>query len=359
MSAQFASLRRATSLTSSASASPLWQKNTRPQWQFKRPHFFVGALIALSTIVPLGTSSAASPFIIGVATVPRALPFFVAEHEGYLAQEAPNVKIADCFPGWKCLEKMLAGAFQLSTAADTPIVRASFARSDFAVIATIASSSTDNHIVGSKAAGIFSIKQLVGKKVGVVKGSSIDYFLDSVLVFEGIDPAKVEKLDIAPEQMATALQQQKIDAFALFDPGLSKAVDILGNSVTVLKTPPIYLSTFNIIAPRASLGKNDAEITKVLRAIDKANLFIRQQPDAAQRIMYKRLKMALPTSNSVVSNIDYTLSLDQTFIKTLEGEARWFSQQKGFSGIKPANYLDLIYPTPLLQVRPQAVTIVK
>ena len=316
-------------------------------------------LLAMCCFGQPTTSSAANPLLIGVASVPHSLPFFVAEHEGYLASEAPNVKIADCFPGRKCFEQMLAGTVQLSTVADTPIVRASFARSDFAVLATFATSTSDIQLVVAKSTGISSAKQLVDKKVGVIKGSSIDYFLDSVLVFEGVDPNRVEKIDIAPELMATALREQKIDAFALFDPGLTQAIESLGDSVTVLKTPAIYLSTFNLVAPRAALGKMDTDIVKVLRAIEKANLFIKQQPEAAQRILLKRLKITNPASKVVNRKMDYVLLLDQTFIKTLEGEARWFSQQKGFVGVKPANYLDFIYPAPLRQVRPQAVTIVK
>ena len=257
------------------------------------------------------------------------------------------------------MDQLLAGAVQFATAADTPIVRASFTRSDFVVLATFATSTSDIHLVGSKSAGVLALKQLIGKKIGVIKGSSIDYFLDLVLIFDGIDPAQVEKIDVAPEQMATALQQHKIDAFALFDPGFSQAVEKLGDSVTVLKTPPIYLSTFNLIGMRALMGKSDAEIVKVLRALDRATLFIKQQPEVAQRILFKRLHMSDSSTKLVSRQIDYMLSLDQTFIKTLEGEARWFSQQKGNVGTKPANYLDFIYPLPLRKVKPQAVTIVK
>ena len=329
------------------------------QWLPIAYRLIASAVVCLGATLSVGANAAANQLTIGVAQAAHSLPFFVAEHEGYFAQEAPDVRLVDCFPGRKCLEQLLAGTVDFATAADTPIIRASFTRSDFVVVATFATSTSDIHLVGSKSAGVFALKHLIGKKIGVIKGSSIDYFLDLVLVFDGIDPAKVEKVDVAPEQMAAALRTNKIDAFALFDPGFSQAVEKLGDSVTMLATPPIYLSTFNLIGMRASIGKTDAELVKVLRALDRANLFIKQQPEVAQRILFKHLHMPASSAKLVSSQIDYMLSLDQTFIKTLEGEARWFSQQKGNVGTKPANYLDFIYPLPLRQVRPQAVTIVK
>ena len=291
--------------------------------------------------------------------MPHSLEFFVAEHEGYFSQELPQLRLVDCFPGRKCLNMLLAGEVQFATAADTPIVSASFTRSDFVVLASFATSSNDIRVVGSKSAGIAKLKDLVGKKIGILKGSSVEYFLDTALLFDGIDPARIQKVDILVDDIADAMRQHKIDAFVLFDPGLSKAVSALGAGVNVLVTPPIYISTFNLVAQRALIGKIDIEMVKLLRALDRAQTFIQQNPEAAQRIMRERLKMAAPTGKSLSIQMDYTLSLDQTFLKTLEGEARWFSQQKDVRGTKPGNYLDFIYLPPLLQVRPKAVTIVK
>ena len=316
-------------------------------------------LIALSLAVQCTAPAAAENLVIGVATVPHSLPFFVAEHEGYFTQDAPNIRLVDCFPGRKCLEQLLAKKFQFATAADTPIVVNSFARADFMVLATFATSNNDIQIVRNKNAGITSLKHLAGKRIGIIKGSSIDYFIDTVLLFDGIDPASVQKIDIAPDDMAHALQQHRIDAFALFDPGLNKAMTAMGNSAAVLPTPPIYLSTFNLVAARAMADKNDADMVKILRVLDRAQRFIKQQPDAAQRILQKRLNTTTPSSKSIATKIDYALSLDQTLIKTLEGEARWLKQQKEVVGNKPTNYLDYIYPSPLLQAKPNAVTLVK
>lgn len=302
---------------------------------------------------------AAPPLAMGVAMVPHSLTVFVAEHEGYFAQEISQLKLVDCFPGAKCLNMLLAGSVQFATVADTPIVRASFVRSDFVVLTTIASSNNDIHVAGAKSAGITKLKNLVGKKIGLIKGSSADYFLDTVLLFDGIDPARVEKLDIPADDISEALRQHKIDAFVLFDPSLSKALNALGDSVAVLPTPPIYLATFNLVAARSLVGKNDADMVKVMRALDRAQLFIKQQPEAAQRILRKRLNMAPLVGKSLNVQMDYQLSMDQTFIKTLEGQARWLGQQKEVVGIRPANYLDFVYLPPLLQVRPKAVTVVK
>ena len=322
-------------------------------------NYLVRGLLAFLSFALVGASAEAENLTIGVATIPHCLPFFVAEHEGYFAEEAPTIRLVDCFPGKKCMEQLLAGKVQFATAGDIPIMAASFTRSDFVVLTTFASSTTDTQIVRQKSAGIASLKQLEGKRVGIIKGSSIEYFLDTVLLFDGIDPARVQKIDMAPDDMASALRENRIDAFSLFDPALTKVVAALGGSAATLATPPIYLSTLNLVAARSLVGKNDAEMVKILRALDRAQRFIKLQPQAAQRILQERLHVTSPSGNLIASKIDYMLSLDQTLIKTFEGEARWFSQQKNTVGAKPLNYLDYVYPLPLSQVRPKAVTIVK
>ena len=286
-------------------------------------------LLAVLLLWSAAVCVAAETLTIGVATVPHSLPFFVAEHEGYFAQEAPNVRLVDCFPGRKCLDQLLAGTVQFATAADTPIVSSSFVRSDFVVLSTFATSSNDIHVVGAKSAGISTLKQLIGKKIGLIKGSSIDYFFDTVLLFAGIDPARVQKLDVPADQMAQALQQHNIDAFALFDPGLSQALTVLGDSVTVLSTPPIYLSTFNLVTARSLIGKNDADMVKILRVLDRAQQFIKQHPESAQRILQQRLKITRPAGKSINIQIDYMLALDQTFIKTLDVKRAGLVNNKG------------------------------
>ena len=327
--------------------------------RYARPNYLLRTVMALCAITLFAANAAAEILTIGVASVPHSLPFFVGEHEGYFSQEAPNIRLKDCFPGKKCLDQLLAGKVQLATVGDTPIMLASFVRSDFVVLATFATSTTDNQIVRVKGARINSLKDLIGKRIGILKGTSIEYFLDTVLLFDGIDPSLVQKVDMPPDGMAAALLEHKIDAFALFDPGLSNAIAALGDSAAVLPTPPIYLSTFNLVASRTIVGKNDADIVKILRVLERAQQFIKQQPDAAQRILQERLHTAPPSGKSITTKMDYMLSLDQTLIKTFEGEARWFSQKKTNVGVKPVNYLDYIYPSPLFQVKPKAVTIVK
>ena len=352
-------------------------------WLFSGSYLIGRLLIVIASFFFIDLVFAATPLTMGVAMVPHSLPVFVAQHEGYFAEEIPQLRLLDCFPGRKCLDMLFAGSVQFATVADTPIVSASFIRSDFVVLTTIASSTNDIHVVGAKSAGIAKLKDLVGKKIGLIRGSSAEYFIDTVLLFDGVDPARVQKIDLSGDDIAEALRQHKIDAFVLFDPHLSKALNTLGDSVSVLKTPPIYLSTFNLVAARALVGTRDTDMVKIIRALDRAQLFIKQYPEAAQRILRQRLQIAPLVGKSLDMQMDYALSLDQTLIKTLEGEARWLnqqtsqqtsqqisqqtshqisqqtSQQKIIAGTKPDNYLDFVYLSPLSQVRPKAVTIVK
>lgn len=302
---------------------------------------------------------AQTPVSLAVARLPYSLGFFVAEAQGYFASEGVPVRIIDCFPGRICLNLVLDGKAELATAADVPIVVASFARSDFSVVATIATSSNDANLLVKKSAGIAAPKDLVGKRVGVVKGTSSDYFLDTFLLFYGIDPVKVKKVNLNPTDVVVAISRDQVDAVVAFQPSLTDAAKALGRNGMILSNPKIYTTTFNLVAAKRILAKGDDAVEKILRALVKAEMFIAADPAAAKKIMQRKLTLDAASIDAIFPNLEFEIGLDQTFLKTMESEARWLGQQGGNIGTRPTNYLDFVYTQPLSRVAPASITLIK
>ena len=79
-------------------------------------------------------------------------------------------------------------------------------------------------VVSPKAsASVKSVKDLVGKKVGVsAPGSSTDFFLKYLLRKNGVDPAKVPVIGIGLDDTAVAAQEQgQVDAAVMLDPAVT------------------------------------------------------------------------------------------------------------------------------------------
>src|SRR5882724_3119361 len=188
--------------------------------------------------------------VLAVARATMSLPFYIADSQGYFAAEGVNVRTQECTAGQHCLKLLFEGKAQLATAADIPVVFNSFERNDYAILATFVSSSRDVKLVTRKSAGITQAKQLEGKRVAVVKGTSAHYFLDSSLILNDVDVKKVTVVSLQPDQMVAALERQEVDAVAIWEPFAYLAMKALGADGTIFPSPRIYTETFNLIAQR-------------------------------------------------------------------------------------------------------------
>lgn len=322
-----------------------------------RSRFFpVAGMLAM--LLGSGTGLAADVSI-AVATIPASLPVFVADSQGFFAAEGINAALKECFPGRKCLAMLLDGQVGLATVADTPIVFASFMRADFVVLATLTTLTEDTRIIGSRQRGVLQAHDLIGKRIGVIKGTSGEYYLSTFLLFNGIVPDQVTQVDLGARDAVTVFQSHEVDALAVFQPSVFRTSIAAGDDAIILRSPHIYSTKLNLVAARSMVGKQDAIMQKMLRALVRAQKYIEQEPLKAQAILQTRLKLDPSFVSSIWPQLDFSIALEQTLIKTLESEARWLSGQQDVKGKRPTNYLDYIYPLPLSQVRPGAVTLVK
>lgn len=320
----------------------------------KLARWLAGVLVALGAF-----NAHADEIVMAVARTPSSLPLFVAEAEGYFSAEGQTVRLLDCPTGRRCLQHLLDADAQLATVADTPLVFASFSRADFVILASFAKSSRDTKIIVRKSSGIAAPGDLAGKRIGVVIGTSGHYFLDSFLLYHGVDNRSVQVIGQRIDDLIPAIEKHEVDAVAAFEPGAYRAVRALGADASVLRAPRIYTTTFNLVAGRGFEGKRDADLVKILRAIDRAERFIRAEPQKAQAILRKKLELDQAFIDWVWSDLDYALTLDQSLLQTLESEARWALREGHANGKKPPDYLDYIDPAPLTKALPGIVTLVK
>jgi NitT/TauT family transport system substrate-binding protein len=301
----------------------------------------------------------AAPLTVAVALNPMALPLLVAQHEGLFAAEGLDVKVVECVSGARCMTAMLDGDADVATVADTPIVFRSFERNDFCVIGTFASTSNDSKLIVRKDSGIERPSQLAGRRVGVTAGTSGQFFLDSMLMLHGVDPRQLQVVNVPPEDMPQALVTGRVEALSVWEPFAWRTVKALKGRVQVLHATGIYTVTFNLVAHRRLAGPRDADLGALLRAVERAERFIQQQPQRAQRIMMDRLSGDQAFVDWVWPGLQFRLGLDQSLIKTLESEARWAMREGRVSGKQIPNYLGFVHAAPLKAVLPEASNIAR
>lgn len=111
---------------------------------------------------------------------------------------------------------------------------------------------------GPQKRGIDSAGQLTGKRIGTVKGTSARHFLDSFLLFNGVDPKKVDRFWLPPEQIEAALKAGRIDAAAIWEPFAYQSPQALAGDGLVLPSKRVYTKSFNLIASHKLIAEREA-----------------------------------------------------------------------------------------------------
>lgn len=314
------------------------------------------ALAAL--LVGVCVASSAASLTLAVADTPPFAPALLADAEGYFAAEGLDLKIIHCVNGRRCLQHLTDGEVQIATVADTPIVMASHAGARFDIVATFASGQ-ENRLIARADRGIRSAADLKGKRIGFVKGTSGQYYTDSFLIFNDIDPGDVTLVPLEAADAVERLVRGEVDAAGLYQPHGYLASQRLGRNAVVLPGVRLSTVTFNLVSQPAAAGVHDEDLVKVLRALRRACAFIEAQPERARALLAARLKLEPALIAAVWSDYEFRVTLEQSLIAHLEAESRWALRE----GLVPRgplpDYLPMFRPAALRQVDRRAVSIVK
>ena len=114
-----------------------------------------------------------------------------------------------------------------------------------------------------------------------------------------------------------------------------------------------------IIAPNEWITKHPELAGRVLKALARAEEYLFRHPADAKAVLQKRLNLDPAYVETVWSQNQFSLSLDQSLIMTMEDEARWMIANKLTSEKQIPDFLNYIFEDGLKAVKPEAVNILR
>jgi NitT/TauT family transport system substrate-binding protein len=296
---------------------------------------------------------------IACAILPETALVQVAQAQGFYGKEALVTTITSHHYGKLALNEMLAGKADFATVAETPFAFAALKGERVAVIATIHSSHLGHAILARRDRGILSPGELKGKKIAATLGTTSHFFLDTMLVANGVSRKEVEVVDLKAELIPEALLRGDIDAASLFSPFLELAQKQLGDRAISFRDKDVYRYTFNVVTTADVIQKSPGKVTKMLRALLRAEEFARENPEEAQKIVSEFSGIAMDTIRATWLNANFSVILDQSLLLALEDESQWAINNRLTTALKVPNYLDYIYLDGLKAVKADAVRILR
>lgn len=170
-------------------------------------------------------------------------------------------------------------------------------------------------VVAGKDSGINSIKDLKGKRVGILPGSTQEVVILDRLKQEGMTVKDIQPVRVSFSEMASALERNDIDAYVGAEPGPSISVSRgVGKIVEYPYSTPTG-SVNMVMTTHADTIKSDPELVKVFMEIHrKASEFAAANPNAVAEMSAQKLGLPANLVAIAAQNVELTWKIDADWI---------------------------------------------
>lgn len=221
------------------------------------------------------------------------------------------------------------GRADIATNSELQILHSSAENPDLRIIFTVAECAY--RIVARRSAGIATLADLRGKRIGTQPGSSGDYFLQAMLHSAGLAPADVTYVPfMARTEAPVSLLPEKlragdIDAVALWEPQVERAKRAVGGDAVEFCDPAVYTEKFNLCTTAANLDDPPmrARIVAFVRALISAAERLKAEPETGWPLVAKAAELEIGTVRDAGPRFAYPGTLADDLLDILEREEPW------------------------------------
>ena len=253
------------------------------------------------------------PITIGAAGATDHAPVFAGVERGIFAEHGLDAKVEMYQSGVDMINGLINGAQDVNVMGSVPYLSGVSKGFPLVLIGHLhgdptRDSYTDNQsIVASEASGVTAgnLAALKGKRIGLPRGTGSEPYLLGLLNEAGVGESDVELVNVAPAELVTALNQNDVDAIAIWEPWGSTAVTKVEGAVRVQQggctncyDPGTILTTDGEIAD------NSEVLNRFMSAFAEAQQWVRNNRDEAAEINMRwiqgvdldTMKLALSTA---------------------------------------------------------------
>jgi len=297
------------------------------------------------------------PVRFGLSLQPPSALAMIAVHQHLFRRHGLEVNVTNYVSGARALEGLLKGDVDIVTCAEVPVALAGFSTNELRILASIGATNDEPRIIARTDRGIAEPADLAGRRIGTQRGSAVHFFLHLFLNKHGMQDSDVNIIFLRAEELGPALIAGDIDAFSMREPYIGDAARELRGNAVVFTEPGLYARRELVVARAPWLARSQAAMP-ILRALREAAQYARAQPDTAARTVADTLGGSFPEILALWPDLHLDVKLEQALLMQLEDEARWMRESGLADAGGTADFLGMISPGPLLQLDPEAVSVI-
>ncbi len=276
---------------------------------------------------------------IAVSSTPLSAPFFIAQQQGFFAQNDLDVTLVNCSGGVRCMEEMFTGQVDYSTASETVAMFNRFQRHDFKLLSSFVTSTKDIKVITKKNNNIDRASDLLSQPIGAIKSSASEFYLDTFLLLNNINPNAANIVFYSPEALSQALLDDKVVAISTWEPHIYNINSQQPNLIRDLSLDGIYQLNFNLFAMQNSASATNRQLLNALRsAID----WISMNDEDSQQIIADKLSTSKQQIEWTWGDYFFHLSLSNSLLANIELQARWAKEKGRIKAQTMPNFRDLL-----------------
>jgi len=290
---------------------------------------------------------------------PYAVLVYIAQNQHFFAQNDINLTIADYSSATTALNAALNGKVDLAVSSEYAFVVTNvLQKGDLKVIATIDKAQSVS-IVCRKDRGISTIADLAGKNIGLTFQIAPQFYLARFLELNNINLAEVNQINMPTTQYVTAIVNGSVDAVVVSDSSISQIQSQLPNDTVVWSVQNDQLLNMVLSGRNEWIAQHPDLVERFLKSLAQSQDYVFNNPTGAQTIIQKQLNLTSSLMKEKWSSHQFSLSLDQTLVSTMENEARWMINNNLTNQTTVPNFLNYIYFDGLESAKPESVNIIQ
>jgi len=301
------------------------------------------------------------------------LPFLVhivAKEKGWFADAGfKNVEFKSFASGNLAGEALLADQIQLWTPGNLPPVSMAHNGIPVVILGSNAVSHGLEKIVVRKDAGVENPEDLYKVKLGLLVSSTSGALLGNVAKHYGLDPAKIQTVNLAPPEALAAMSNNEIQGIVFWEPFPYRAVKEQdgkivhtgtksffaknnGEDVAVSNNRTVWVASQDWVRdnPNAAKAMVDVLVKAQAYVADPAN------KDEVLKIFSDAQKQPVEMNAALLDNYTFTAKVDQSYVNDMAAIADYLQATNRIQGEKK-DVLTYTYTEPLKAIDPTLVEV--
>ena len=285
----------------------------QPTKSISRRNVIAGSAAALATfgsinIVRAQTKLQKMSIVLG--TTPQFGNVIVGLQKGFYEKEGLPAEITYFTSGSAATQAFRAGNGDVAVSGDLPSLRL-WTGGDGVGICPQAH--YDLSIIVARDS-IKSPQDMRGKKIGVLLGSTSEYFIQKYLGKSGMTIKDIDAINLTPAEMITGLDRRDIDGFVLWQPFGWKAVDTIKGVHIVTTAGPYFQEWEACTVNKKYAATHKAEVVAFLKGLDAAGKWIPGHLDEATQAVSQALRTTdTPLVKRMLGQINWSINYTPKF----------------------------------------------